>query len=261
MLLALVLSVPAWTQEAPSPFQLSQMPRTLWDDGLALAQRPAAWTAPQWGQMALGAGAVLATGLLLDRPVDQAVRRNPQFSLANAARNVAQLGGAGGLILMGGAYLGSSLLGLDQARSLWRTRAWPRCWPGGPPSPSRRPRPVHPVAPTRGPAPSSPSVPPTPSPRATLPRPSPWPRPSPSRGKSLGGRRRLRPGDAGGPGRLETRDHFTSDVLAGALLGTGIGRAVVRLNRGKGPAGGQAELRVVPVLGEHFRGIQVVATF
>jgi membrane-associated phospholipid phosphatase len=65
-----------------------------------------------------------------------------------------------------------------------------------------------------------------------------------------------------GLSRLETRDHFSSDVLAGALLGTGIGRVVVRLNRAKGPAGGgQAGLRVVPLLGEHFRGIQVVAAF
>jgi membrane-associated phospholipid phosphatase len=65
-----------------------------------------------------------------------------------------------------------------------------------------------------------------------------------------------------GLARLETRDHYTSDVLAGALIGTGIGRAVVRVNAGKRSIlGPRAEINVVPVLGAGFRGLKVVAKF
>jgi membrane-associated phospholipid phosphatase len=63
-----------------------------------------------------------------------------------------------------------------------------------------------------------------------------------------------------GLARLETRDHFSSDVLAGALIGTGIGRAVVRMDQGR-RLGTRAEIRFAPVLAPGFRGLSVMAKF
>jgi hypothetical protein len=49
-------------------------------------------------------------------------------------------------------------------------------------------------------------------------------------------------------------------MLAGALIGTGIGRAVVRMDQGR-RLGTRAEIRFAPVLAPGFRGLSVMAKF
>jgi membrane-associated phospholipid phosphatase len=61
--------------------------------------------------------------------------------------------------------------------------------------------------------------------------------------------------------RVEARDHFASDVLAGALVGTTVGRAVAGFNRKIRTARGRAEFRVVPALAPGYRGVTVSARF
>jgi membrane-associated phospholipid phosphatase len=261
-LVGCLLPALAWAQEPPAAQvdAFPALPRLLWDDTAALVRMPGDWGSRQWTGFAWGAAAVLATGLALDRPVDRAVLRNPSPSLNNAARNVAQLGGAGGLVLIGGGYLGSSLLGKDQARSLWadagiatvlaRGTAFTVQLATGRATPSAN-RGTHAFQPFS----SNDSFPSGHASQAfatasviAMHADSPWV------GAAAYGLAGLV-----GLARLETRDHFSSDVLAGALIGTGIGRAVVRVNQGR--RGGQAQVSVAPVLAPGYRGLSLVARF
>jgi membrane-associated phospholipid phosphatase len=264
-LVGCLLPALAWAQPAPSSKvdSFPALPRLLWDDTLALVRMPGDWDSRQWTGVAWGAAAVLATGLALDRPVDRAVVRNPSPSLSNAAKNMAQLGGAGGLVLIGGGYLGSSLLGKDQARSMWvdagiatvlaRGTAFTVQWAVGREGPGAN-RGTHDFQPFS----SGDSFPSGHASQAfamasvvSMHADSPW----------VGA---VAYGLAGlvGLARLETRDHFSSDVVAGALIGTGIGRAVVRVNAGKrAGTGGRAKLSVAPVLAPGYRGLCLVAKF
>lgn len=56
--------------------------------------------------------------------------------------------------------------------------------------------------------------------------------------------------------RMRENAHFASDVLAGALIGNGVGRAVVRINRRL-----RARFTVAPLLGPHERGLTIVSGF
>jgi membrane-associated phospholipid phosphatase len=253
----------ARAQEAPG-FQVDRLPALpglLWDDTRVLVQAPGDWSGRQWTEVALGAAAVVATGFALDHAVDQAVLRNPSPSLNNAAKNMAQLGGAGGLVLIGGGYLGSSLLGKDQARAMWvdagiatvlaRGTAFAAQMVVGRAVPSdnqgsSRFRPFS----------GDDSFPSGHASQAfamasviALHADSPW---VSAAAYGLAG--------LVGLARLETRDHFSSDVLAGALIGTGIGRAVVRMDQGR-RLGTRAEIRFAPVLAPGFRGLSVMAKF
>jgi membrane-associated phospholipid phosphatase len=268
--LALCLAaVPVGAQEAPPAPSGSQvddfrhLPGLLWDDTRTLAQAPGAWSSRQWGEAGLGAFAVLATGLALDHAVDDAVVRSDHPSLRNAARNVAQLGGVGGLVLIGAGYLGSSWLGQDEARAMWtdtgiatilaRATAFTVQVAVGRATPSAG-QGAHDFRPIS----SQDSFPSGHAAQAfamasaiSMHSDSPW----------AGG---IAYGLAGlvGLSRLETRDHYTSDVLAGALVGTTIGRAVVRVNQGRRRgAGPSAEISVMPAWSRDFRGICVAAKF
>ncbi|MDR3671667.1 MAG: phosphatase PAP2 family protein [Holophaga sp.] len=262
-LVGCLFPVHAWAQEPPASRMdaFPALPRLLWDDTVALVRMPGDWGSRQWTGVAWGTAAVLATGLALDRPVDRAVVRNPSPSLNNAAKNVAQLGGVGGLVLIGGGYLGSSLLGKDQARSMWvdagiatvlaRGTAFTLQWAIGRQGPGDN-RGTHDFRPFS----TGDSFPSGHASQAfamasvvSMHADSPWV------GAAAYGLAGLV-----GLARLETRDHFSSDVLAGALIGTGIGRAVVRVNQGR-RAGGRAEFTVVPVLGGGFRGLRLTARF
>jgi membrane-associated phospholipid phosphatase len=269
LLAAALGTVPAWTQEAapaPSGYQIDEirhLPGLLWDDTKTLARLPGDWTRSQWTEAGLGLAAVAATGLLLDRTVDDAVQRSDHPAWRNAAKNVAQLGGVGGLVLIGAGYLGSSALGQDEARALWtdtgiatvlaRATAFTVQVAVGRDTPSANQGP-HDFRPFS----SQDSFPSGHASQAfamasaiSMHADSPW----------VGG---VAYGLAGlvGLARMETRDHYASDVVAGALVGTTIGRAVVRVNQGRREGTGpRAEFSVVPAWGRDYRGICLAAKF
>lgn len=270
-LLALCLMAgPVQGQEASAPpapaarvDDFKRLPGLLWDDTRALAAAPGSWTSRDWGRLGLGAAAVLGAGLLLDHPVDAAMVRSDHPALRNAARNVAQLGGAGGLALIGGGYLAASLMGRDQGRALWvdmgmgtvlaRASAFTVQAATGRAGP-RDERGSHDFRPFSGQDgfPSGHTAQAFAMASAfALHSDSPW----------AGG---AAYGLAGlvGLARLETRDHYTSDVVAGALLGTAIGRAVVKVNQGRrrGAAAG-LELSLAPAWSRGYRGLGLVAKF
>jgi len=262
----------AWAQEAPPPAapvsgnpvdEFRHLPGLLWDDTKAMVQAPGAWTCQDWGRLGWGAAAVVASGVLLDHAVDQAVVRSDHPALRNAAKNVAQLGGAGGLVLIGGGYLATSLMGQEEGRALWvdtgiatvlaRATAFTVQVAAGRADPAQE-RGTHDFRPVS----SWDSFPSGHAAQAfamasaiSMHADSPW----------VGG---VAYGLAGlvGLARLETRDHYTSDVVAGALVGTAIGRWVVRFNqdRRQGSAS-RAELSVVPQWSPGFRGIALAAQF
>jgi hypothetical protein len=256
----------ARAQEAPATgYQVDRfghLPGLLWDDTKDLVQAPAQWTDQDWTRAGLGAGAVLASGLLLDHAVDRAVVRNDHRSWRNAADDVAQLGGVGGLVLIGGGYLTTSLMGQEQGRAMWvdtgiatvlaRATAFTaqiavgRARPGldrG--SDDFRPFGSQDSFPS-GHASQAFAMASAISMHADSP--------------VVGG---VAYGLAGlvGVARLETRDHFVSDVVAGALVGTTIGRAVVRWNQDRRESGSRAEFSVQPAWAPGYRGISLMAKF
>jgi membrane-associated phospholipid phosphatase len=267
VLAASLTTILAPAQDAPSATyhgdELFKLPGLFWDDTKALVQTPGGWSSRDWAQAGLGATAVLGAGLLLDHAVDQAVVRSDHPSWRDTARNVAQLGGAGGLVLIGAGYLGSSWLGWDQARALWtdtgiatalaRAGAFAVQVAAGRNTPSA----------DRGtddfrPFSSQDSFPSGHAAQAFAMASaiaghsgSPWV------GAAAYGLAGLV-----GLARLETRDHFTSDVLAGTLLGTAIGRTVVRVNQDRRQgAGPQAEISVAPVWGRTYHGLAMTVRF
>jgi len=271
LLLALtILPGPARSQEAPAPPAsadrvdgFKHLPGLLWDDTRAMAAAPGSWTGQDWGRLGLGAAAVLGAGLLLDHTVDEAVVRSDHRAWRNAANNVAELGGVGGLALIGGGYLVTSALGQDQGRAMWvdtgiaavlaRVTAFTVQQAAGRAAPkdNRGSDDFRPFG-GRGGFPSGHASQAFAMASAiSMHADSPW----------VGG---AAYGLAGlvGLARLETRDHYVSDVLAGALVGTTFGRAVVTFNRKQRQgASTVAEVSVVPAWSHGYRGLGLMARF
>jgi membrane-associated phospholipid phosphatase len=265
-MVALAQAPPQDPPSRPAPPQIDDsrnLPRLFWDDAVTLAQAPGDWTSRQWGELALGVAAVAVVGVTLDRTVDQAVVRNRKPSWDSPAKAVAQLGSVGGWVLVGGGYLGSELLGKDEARSMWvdagiatvlsQVAIYPvkmavgrvrpadgqgndafRPFSGNDAFPSGHTTQAFAIASA-----------------ISMHADNPW----------VGG---AAYGVAGlvGLSRLETRDHFAADVLGGALVGTTIGRAVVRIDqKRRAAAGSRVELDFHPLWTPDFRGLQLVAKF
>lgn len=243
--------------------EVKHLPGLLWDDTRALAAAPGGWTGRDWGRLGLGAAAVLGTGLLLDRTVDDAVVRSDHRPWRNAAKNVAELGGAGGLALIGGGYLVTSLMGRDEGRAMWvdagmgtilaRATAFTVQAATGRAGP-KDDRGTHDFRPFSG----QDGFPSGHASQAfamasaiSMHSDQAW----------VGG---VAYGLAGlvGLARLETRDHYASDVVAGALVGTTFGRAVVKINRDRRRSSSAGlEVSVVPAWSHAYRGLGLQARF
>ena len=62
--------------------------------------------------------------------------------------------------------------------------------------------------------------------------------------------------------RLEQNQHWTSDVLAGAILGTTLGKLVTRLNQRKRfGQQGQYQFTLDPQLGLGYQGVRMALKF
>ena len=119
--LAAVLAVSvAFAQEASVPSgtidRPGQIPALAVADLKAAVTAPAAWTAPTWERVGLGALALAGLSIALDRPVDRAVRRSDLTRLDPWANRLEYLGGNGTVIIAGGAYLGGLLANQPRVR-------------------------------------------------------------------------------------------------------------------------------------------------
>jgi len=259
--LALVGTV-VWGQTPYSRDAIPKLPGLLWDDAKAVASAPAAWDASDWQTLGLGAAAVVGTALLLDKTLDDASRRSHTDSRDRLFKNLAQPGGTGGLVLMGAGYLGFTLLGKDEPRSvvvdmgvatvLAQAAILPLKYGLGRarPADGKGTHDFHPFS-SRDAFPSGHATQAFAMASAlSLRSTEPW----------VGW---CAYGVAGlvGVARLGTRDHHASDVVAGALVGTVMGRTVVRINQGIRSRAGRAEFNLTPAFSPGFQGLTLTARF
>lgn len=262
--LALALAGTAAWSQVPDYRQdgFLELPGLLWDDARTLAVAPGAWTAADWKEAGLGAAAVLGVALVLDRTVDKAALRNTTAARDRLARDLAQPGGTGGLILMGAAYGGFSLLGQDEPRSvvvdmgiatvLAQAAILPLKYGFGRVRPSDglgtdtfKPLTANDSFPS-GHATQAFAMAAVLSARTQ----DPW----------IG---YCAYGAAGlvALARIQTRDHFASDVVAGGMIGTVIGRTVAKLDQANRSRVGKAQISVMPALAPRFQGVRITARF
>ena len=93
------------TGSPSDPDRLANLPRLLWDDTKHVIGAPARWDQSDWLTAGICAAAVVGAGLLLDRPVDKYVMNHPDGSRDRFARSVEELGGTPSILIAGGTYL------------------------------------------------------------------------------------------------------------------------------------------------------------
>lgn len=221
----------AFAQGAPTEIDRPlQLPALIVGDVKMAWNAPASWTQKEWGQLSLGALAVVGVSMALDRPVDQAFQRTDRTRFDPWAKRLGTLGGEGTVVIAGGAYLTGLLadqpkvraFGSDAAISMFVAElmvALPTKFLVGRSRPYDGDGPYH-FKPLHGGLsfPSSHAVQ-----AFTLAAviseygDSPW-----ISGAAYGGAALV------GLARLEQRAHFVSDVVAGALIGTLSAKAVMR---------------------------------
>ena len=273
------LVAPLWAQATPTaeaspaaaplpakadPEAFQRLPRLLVRDAIHVVTRPADWEASDWKQVGLGAAAVLGAGLALDTSLDRAFTRNAKPSWDNLAKNVEYLGGTGSLIIAGGVYLGGAALkdpalravGIDAGMAMviaQLTLTIPLKVLAGRSRPNAGEGSSH-FKPLTG-GQSFPSGHTTQafvlasviSGHAD----QPW-----VTGVSYGLATLV------GVARMEQRAHFLSDVLGGAVIGTFVGREVVRFNQSlRSSAQGGVKVSFQPLLGAGYQGATVRVSF
>jgi len=261
--LALAMATLPGSAQAPPDYArdaLPALPGLLWEDARAAVAAPEGWDARPWQELGLGAGLVLATGFLLDPVLDRAAARNASPARDRLAGNLAQPGGAGGLVFMGAGYLGFSAFGQDQARSvvvdmgiatlLAQAAILPIKSLAGRARPGDNQGTGH-FTPFSGADafPSGHAAQAFAMASALAVRaPEPW----------VGW---CAYGAAGlvGLARMTSRDHFASDVLGGALVGSVVGRWVA--GRHLALRSGNTELKVQPAFVPGFEGLTLQVRF
>jgi membrane-associated phospholipid phosphatase len=83
----------------------TQLPALVWGDALAVASSPWRWAPEDWNRLAWGSAVVVGTALLLDRPVHNAVSRNNDGSYARWGNNLEPIGIRGSLAAGGALYI------------------------------------------------------------------------------------------------------------------------------------------------------------
>jgi len=240
-----------------------QLPSLAWEDTKATVMAPAEWKASEWSLAALGVASV-GLALTLDGRVDDAVVRHRSDHLDNFSKRVETLGGVGGLVLVGGLY-GAGVLadqpelravGADAGIAILISRVMidlPLKAISGRSRPIDEEGPRHFQAFGKGDS--------FPSGHATQAfalasvvaahTDNAW---------LAGGAYGL--ASLVGLARVERREHYLSDVVAGALLGIAVGKIVVRTNRRlRSGATGAVKIAVLPAFGPDFRGLAVSTRF
>jgi len=118
ILIAALLAPYAFAQQAQAPVveidRPLQLPALIVGDLGAALTAPADWSGEDWQKLSLGALAVVAVSLALDRPVARAVDRLDRHSYDSWGKKLDTLGGAGTVAIVGGAYVTGLLA--DQPR-------------------------------------------------------------------------------------------------------------------------------------------------
>ena len=255
-------------QTAPVPSKVSidspsELPGLVWNDALNVASAPWGWDSDAWLCAALGTASVLGTALVLDNPVHRAVLRNDSPSLHRWANNLAPIGNEYSFVAAGGFYVyglvardaETRATGADTLSALLITGASliPLKYGLG------RARPddnlgnhsFKPLSSRDSFASAHTAFAFTAAAAITEHYSDTWVQVT-AYGLAT----------AAGLSRLEQNVHWTSDVLAGALIGTTIGKLVTRMNQkqrfGKN---GRVKLVVEPILGLGYQGVRMGMIF
>lgn len=266
-LTAVLIASVSFAQEAPPTQQIDlpgQIPALAATDLKAALTAPARWTPETWGRVSLGAAALVGLSLALDRPVDRGVRRSDLSAYDSWAKRLGTLGGSGAVVIAGGAYLGGFLMDKPRVREFGADAALamlvsevavtlPAKYLIGRSRPTAEEGPYH-FKPLHG-------DPAFPSTHAALSftlatvvseyADRPWASVAAYTGATLVAL-----------GRIEQRDHFVSDVAAGAAIGILSAKAVMLRHRTlRLDAGRRVDLSCAPVWTGNRAGLLVKLTF
>jgi membrane-associated phospholipid phosphatase len=231
---------------------------TLWDGTRLTLSAPARWDEGDWITFGLESVAVAGTALALDRAVDRAVKRNYKTSVDNALKAIEPFGKDYSFGVLGVFYINGALTDDSNAKQVAGDGLAASLVASGIISPVLK------LSTGRS-------------------------RPNDEKGvfdfKPFGGHKSLPSGHATqafaigsviashyeqrwidvisygmasavGLARVYHRQHFLSDVVVGAFIGTGVGKMVVHINREMDRA-----VTVTPIIAEDFYGLAVGSVF
>lgn len=224
-------------QEAQAPQdidRLGRLPSTVFQDTLEILKSPTSWDGSDWKSFAVGSLAVIGTAIALDRPVEDAFNRNRTGALDRAAKHMSDVGVYGSMAAAGTFYLCGKFMNDPEATATGTDAIASGLISGGVivpilktvigrDRPSRDHGPYF-FKPVSGSDSGFPSVHTTVAFSVaaviTAHYQDPWVQ-------------CLAYGVAGltSLARIAGNDHYTSDVVAGALIGLGVGKAIVGMNR------------------------------
>ena len=87
------------------PDRFAHLPRLVLDDTEHVITAPARWHGTEWATAGLSAAAVLGAGLLLDRSAERFMTNHATSSWDRAAKGIQNLGGGPSILIAGGTYL------------------------------------------------------------------------------------------------------------------------------------------------------------
>ena len=264
-LAALLAATTVFAQEAPGTIDLPrQVPALAVADLKAAWTAPAAWSPGTWSRVGLGAAGLVGLSLALDRPVDRGVRRSNLSTYDPWSKRLDVLGGVGALAIGGGAYLGGLLADRPGLRAFGADASFAMLVAEvGITLPAKvligRSRPEGDASPYRF-KPLSGGLA-FPSTHATLSfslatviaqyADTPW-----ASAAAYGGATLV------GLSRIQARDHYVSDVVGGAVIGTLAAKAVMLRHRTlRADAGRRVELSYAPVWSNQETGLLVRVKF
>lgn len=92
--------------DSPSdPDRFSHLPRLLWDDAGHVVTAPARWDRSDWQTAGWSVAAVLGAGLVLDHSVERFMTKHANSSWDRDAKAIQNLGGTASILMAGGTYL------------------------------------------------------------------------------------------------------------------------------------------------------------
>ena len=270
--LALLVMAPAALAQAPSATALAtdpdrplQVPGLVLKDTVAVFTAPAAWDGQDWMYCGLAVAAVAGSAMLLDRPVHNLMVRNARSSWDQPAQQIQKLGTSYAVALAGGFYLTGWATGKNEVRAMGTDAISASLITGALIVPASKYI-IGRAAPDSGAGPTSF--------KAFGSGDNSFPSGHTTEAFTLASVIASHYTDTWvqvtsygmaslvGIARLEQNAHWTSDVVAGGILGTVVGKAVVRMNqriRENDHAG--LEFSVVPEVRPGYRGLQAALRF
>jgi membrane-associated phospholipid phosphatase len=247
----------------PTPLPVQDYPRLWWDDAGFTLTAPTRWDGQDWLVFSADSLAVVGTATLLDRSLRDWTQRQTASSWEKAVNHFETLGSTGSFAVIGGFYLEGVINHDPQAENTAVDALSASIVAAGLVTPvlkelAGRSRPVaHQGTYHFRPFSGSASFPSGHATQAfavasviSMHYDSPW----------VGGVAYALAGLVG-LARMDHNAHFASDVLAGAVIGTTVGRSLVRINDGKRSEAAAKSVAIGPWVTREGSGLAVNVNF